>query len=192
MQIKVLGRLGMALAIAAVVLASGLVDAAASGTWSPQNAVGKGSGTMTLTDNKNNWARCQVSFYLEAPTSGNASVAHTTDVNGNAGPPTFSSCTSNLSTVTSATCSTPWDFTAVSTTSVDMSNMTCTYDLQTIGTCTIGYTNVSLPNNTWNNSTGQLTINSADSFPISESGVCDGATSAAYSGVLTITGLTIT
>lgn len=180
-----------ACAVAVTALTALAGGAAAAGTWSPQNTIEQVTGRITITDNKNNTVTCDLSAYLEAPVGGNAAVAQTVDSSGNPAPPIFSRCTSSFGGSTSMTCSTPWKFAATSTTSVDISNVACTITITPLfGTCTITAGTPSSPvglGGTWSNSTSQLTLNSNQSFNISESpsGLpCDGATTATMSGTV--------
>jgi hypothetical protein len=116
-----------------------------------------------------------------APVNGNPAVSGTVNSSGAAAPPSFSNCTSSLGSAT-VTASGQWLFTAKSTTSVDESNASATIKIAG-GICTITMSNVSIPGNSWSNSTHRLTSNSNASFPIHESGFCDGATSSTVTAV---------
>jgi hypothetical protein len=187
-RVKGIAMVGMALA--AVALSS--TDAFAAVQWNPQNTVEpvsvvalNGNTYLQFTDNKNNWVRCTSTSgtYAEAPTNGNAAVAHTTNSSGTSAAPSFSGCTSNLGSA-SVSCSTSWNITAQTTTSVDVSNVSCTITITPfVGSCTITMSNQSVSGNTWDNTTSTLTANSGQSITISETGtVCDGATSATETG----------
>jgi VCBS repeat-containing protein len=174
---------------AVVTIALGFGNAAAQAatvTWHPQSTIesaGLGAGSkLVLTDNAGNTVTCTtVSANVEAPISGNAAVAGTVNSSGTAAPPSITSCSSNLGSA-SVTASGQWLFTATSATTVDASQASAT--ARVAGLCTITVSNAAIANNTWNNTTHQATINSSVSTPISESGLCDGATSATLSGVL--------
>lgn len=186
-RIKAIAMAGLALA--AVALSS--TDAFAAVQWNPQNTVEpvsilslNGNTYFQFTDNKNNWVRCtSVSMYLEAPTNGNPAHAHTVDASGNTAPPAFSGCSSNLGSAT-VTCTTSWWIDAASTTSIDVTNVSCSINIG--GICTISFSNVTIKGDVWDNATSTLTFNSTQSFSISESGLCDGATSATFTGKLQV------
>src|SRR5947209_4975052 len=187
-SIKLMGIAGAtALAFSAFVG----VSSAAAVSWSPQNTVEQATAAsnVVLTDNKGNTVTCTSltngsnNSYVKAPVNGNAAVAGTVNSSGSAAPPQFGGCSSNLGSA-SVSASGQWLFTATSTTSVDASNASSKAVIAG-GACTITISNASAPGNSWSNSTHRLTLNSNDTFPISESGfLCDGATSAHESGTL--------
>lgn len=160
---------------------------AATVQWNPQNTVepatlASGS-SLVLTDSAGNTVTCNtVTSNVEAPINGNAAVAGTVDSSGAAAAPVFSNCSSNLGSA-SVTNSGQWLFTATSTSSVDTSQDTSSISIGG-GLCTITVTNAAVAGNTWNSATNQVILNSSASFPISESGLCDGATSATIAGSL--------
>lgn len=174
-------------AVTLMALGLGSVSAnAATVQWSPQNTVESAtlaSGTsLVLTDNAGSTVTCKtVSGNVEAPIGGNAAVAGTVNASGSAAPPQFSNCTSNRGSA-SVSASGQWLFTATSSTSVDASQASA--KVTVAGLCTITVSNAALAGNTWSNTTHQLTTNSSASFKISESGLCDGATSATMKGTL--------
>ncbi|MFC7342818.1 hypothetical protein [Saccharopolyspora griseoalba] len=178
--------------IAAMSLAGASVAQAASVQavqWNPQNTVepiALASGSeLVMRSNTGTEVRCStVGGNVLAPTGGDPAVAGTVDSAGNAAPPTFTNCTNTLmpSASTTVTASGQWLATATSTTSVDISQASATVNIG--GVCEITVRNASVPGNGWDNGTHQLTANSGESFPISESGVCDGGTSATLSGTL--------
>ena len=175
-------------AVAALALTAFVgVSSAFAVQWNPQNTVEPASlasgSSLVMTNNKGNTITCTgVSSNVLAPIGGNAAVAGTVNSSGASAPPSFSGCSSNLGSAT-VTGSGQWLFTATSTTSVDASHASATIKIAG-GLCTITVSNASAAGNTWNNSTHQLTLNNGASFPISESGFCDGATSAHQSGTL--------
>lgn len=162
--------------------------------WNPQNTVepatlASGS-SLVLTDNRGNTVTCNtVSSNVEAPINGNPAVAGTVNSSGAAAAPQFTNCSSNLGSA-SVTNSGQWLFTATGTSSVDASQATSSVNIG--GFCTIKVSNAAVSGNAWNNTTHQLTLNNSASFPISESGLCDGATSATMKGTLQLpSGVTI-
>lgn len=174
-------------------LAGPLTAQAAGCTWSPQNTIEAARlvNNLVFEDSKGNTITCtSVSFSLVAPTNGDASVAHTVDSSGNPAGPVFSGCTNTVTGgTTTVTCSQSWYFTAQNTTTVTLSNAACTISTGG-GICQIlagTSTNpLTVTGNTWSNTRSQLTFNSMATFSISESGVCDGATSASLSGSLQV------
>lgn len=194
---KLSGRIkGIALAgVALAAVAFSTSDVFAAVSWSPQNTVEpvsvvalNGNSYLQFTDNKGNWTRCTSTSgtNVESPGPGNSNtaVAETVNSAGTATqPPSFSGCSSNLGGA-SVSCSTFWDATATSTTSVDVSNVSCSISIG--GICTISMSNVTVKSNTFDNTTSTLTANSTQSFPISESGLCDGATSATETGKIMV------
>jgi hypothetical protein len=174
-------------AVAALALTAFVgVSSALAVQWNPQNTVTSTSlaaGTkVVMTDNVGSTVTCStVNGFNLAPVGGNPAVSGTVNSSGSPAPPVFSNCTSSLGSAT-VTGSGQWLFTATSTTNVNQSNASATIRIAG-GICTITMTNVSIPNNTWSNTTHQLTSNSGASFPIHESGFCDGATSSKVSGI---------
>lgn len=157
--------------------------------WNPQNkaeATTLASGSkLIITDNMGNNVTCSVvATNMLAPVGGNPAVAGTVDSAGNPAPPQISNCTNTLipTATTTVTASGQWLATATSTTSVDVSQASAIVDIG--GTCKATVSNVTVPGNTWDNKTHQMKANSASSFPMSESGLCDGSTSATLSGTL--------
>lgn len=174
---------------AAFWMGGGHATALASVGWTPTNTVVQVTGSISLRDNVGNTYSCSsmsngtTNTYIEAPSS-NPSVAHTVNQAGSAAPPVFGGCGSG----TALTSSTSWNLAIVTTTDVDASNVTLKVNLNS-GICVISAGSstspVSIPGNTWSNANHTLTWNSASSFPISESGLCDGGTSATLSGTWT-------
>jgi hypothetical protein len=162
------------------------VSSAFAVQWNPQNTVESSSlakGTsVVMTDNVGSTVTCSTeNGFTLSPIGGNPAVSGTVNSSGAAAPPVFSNCTSSLGSAT-VTGSGQWLFTATSTTNVNETNASATIKIGG-GLCTITMSGVSIPNNTWSNTTHQLTANSGASFPIHESGFCDGATSSKVSGV---------
>lgn len=161
--------------------------AATSVQWNPQNTVepatlASGS-SLVLKDNAGNTVTCNtVNSNVEAPTNGNPAVAGTVNSSGAAAPPQFTNCTSTLGSA-SVTNSGQWLFTATSTSSVDASQATSKITIAG-GLCTMSVSNAAVSGNSWSNTSHQLTLNNTKSFPITESGICDGATSATMQGTL--------
>jgi hypothetical protein len=192
-SIKLMGIAGAtALALSAFVG----VSSAAAVSWSPQNTVEQStvaSGSkLVFKDNKGFTVTCtsasngSTNSYTEAPVGGNPAVAGSVNSRGQAAPPQFGGCTNSLlpSDPTTVTASGQWLFTATSTTTVNGSNASAVINIGN-GACKITISNASAPNNSWSNSTHQLTLNGNDTFPISQSGFfCDGATSGSQSGTL--------
>ncbi|GAA2359990.1 hypothetical protein GCM10009854_43660 [Saccharopolyspora halophila] len=178
--------------IAAFALAGGSVAQAATTQavqWNPQDTVepvALASGSeLVMRSNSGTEVRCgTVDGNVLAPTGGDPAVAGTVDSAGNPAPPTITNCTNTLmpSATTTVTASGQWLAAATGTTSVDISQASATVDIG--GVCEITVDNVAVPGNGWDNGTHQLTANSNESFPISESGFCDGGTSATLSGTL--------
>jgi hypothetical protein len=180
--IKLLG----ASAVAALAMTAFVgVSSAFAVQWNPQGTVEptslKAGTSVVMRDNVGSTVTCNTSNgFTLSPVGGNPAVSGTVNSSGQSAPPTFSNCTSSLGSAT-VTASGQWLFTATSTTNVNQSNASATIKIAG-GICTITISNVSIPNNTWSNSTHQLTSNSGASFPIHESGFCDGATSSTVSG----------
>lgn len=176
--------------VAATLVVLGLSTAmanAATVQWNPQNTVESAtlaSGTsLVLTDNAGSTVTCKtVSGSVEAPIGGNPAVAGTVNASGSAAPPQFSNCTSSFGSA-SVSASGQWLFTATSSTSVDASQASAKVTVAG-GLCTITVSNAALTGNAWSNTNHQLTTNSSASFKISESGLCDGASSATMKGTL--------
>ncbi|RRO15140.1 hypothetical protein EIL87_17920 [Saccharopolyspora rhizosphaerae] len=158
--------------------------------WNPQNTVEPitlASGTqLVMRSNTGLEVRCStVSGNVLAPTGGDPAVAGTVNSAGAPAAPTFTDCTNTLapSATTTVTATGQWLSTATSTSSVDISQASATVNIS--GVCTVEVDNVTVRGNGWDNGTHQLTANSGESFPISESGfLCDGGTSATLSGTL--------
>jgi len=146
---------------------------------------------IVFTDNRGNTVTCTSTNGSNAlAPSSNPSVAHTTNSSGTAAGPVFSGCSNSFGlSGTSVTCSNSWNATARTSTSVDISNVACNISLGG-GICVIhagtSTSPVTVTGNGWNNTTSQLTANSNSSFAVSESGFCDGATSATESGTVQI------
>jgi hypothetical protein len=187
--VKLLGMLAVAAFVAAAFVG---VSSAAAASWSPQNTVEQSTipsgGSVVFTDNRGSTVTCTsltngtTNSYVEAPVGGNPAVAGSVNSRGSAAPPQFGGCSSSLGSA-SVTASGQWLFTATSTTTVDGSNASAKI-LIGGGLCTITISKASIPNNSWSNTSHQLTANSSASFPISESGLCDGATSATQKGAI--------
>jgi hypothetical protein len=179
--------LGLAAVTAVALTAFVGVSSAFAVAWSPQNTVEPASlasgSSLVLTNNKGNTVTCNtVTSSVEAPIGGNAAVAGTVNSSGAATPPSFTNCSSNLGSA-SVSASGQWLFTATSATSVDASHASSSVSIAG-GICHITVSNAAVAGNTWSNTSHQLALNSGASFPISESGFCDGATSAKMSGTL--------
>lgn len=175
---------------AAAVIGAGNVSAhAATVQWNPQNTVvsatlASGS-SLVMTDNRGARVTCTtVTSNVKAPIGGNAAVAGTVNTSGTAAPPSITSCTNTVfpSASTTVTASGQWLFTATSASAVNASQASSVVSIG--GLCRITVSNAAIASNAWNNTTHQLALNSGASFPISESGFCDGATSATISGTL--------
>jgi hypothetical protein len=183
---RTLKMLGLT-AVAALALTAFVgVSSAFAVQWNPQGTVEptslKAGTSVQMKTNRGATVTCNTSNgFTLSPIGGNPAVSGTTDSAGNPAPPSFSNCTSSLGSAT-VTASGQWLFTATSTTNVNESNASATVKVAG-GICTITMTNVSIPNNTWSNSAHTLTSNSSATFPIHESGFCDGGTSATVTGV---------
>ncbi len=178
------------LALGAVVAVSlGVVSSASAAIWDPQNTNVTGTSTNSvLTSATGATVSCN-----SASTSLRA-VGDLATAQGAHNPVAYSNCTNSIfGGVTTVTTSGTWTFTATSTTSVDARVVSDTGApvavISNPGGCTITvHGPVSIPNNGWNNTTHQLEINSAVSFPVTQSGLCFGAvgTSARLSGTFTL------
>lgn len=180
--------LGAAMVVGTFLAGSSAAQAAAV-QWNPQNTVEPltlASGSqLVMRSSSGLEVRCStVGGNVLAPTGGDSSVAGTVDSAGNAAPPTFTNCTNTLipSATTTVTASGQWLAKATSTTSADISQASATVNIG--GICQVKVSNAAVSGNGWDNNTHQLTANSNGSFPISESGLCDGATSATLAGTL--------
>jgi hypothetical protein len=184
-SIKKLGSVGTAV----LALTAALAASASGANWDPQGVVLHGHGTgLTLTTNTGASVVCTITVNVKAT----GDLAQTTDGAGNLAGPTFSGCTNSLGiTPTTVTSNMTWNITATSTTVADVSTGNAVISIGG-GICTITASNVSVPGNTWSNTTAALTANSASNFAISESGLCDGGTTGHMSGSVTVPGASIT
>jgi hypothetical protein len=158
--------------------------------WNPQRtAAGPFTGTKAITTGAGNPITCGISGYIFAT----GAIATTSNAAGTATPPTFSSCTNtiNRGLLTCVTASSAWTFTATSLTTVDESNVNFVIRLvsgstcATAALCTITASSVTLTGNAWSNATSLLTENRTIRFAITETGLCDGATTATLPGTIT-------
>lgn len=175
---------------------------AAAVQWNPQGTPASGfSGAKTIKFTGASVAtiRCTLSGFIVA----SGAVASTTTSAGVAAGPTWTGCVySFLPTLpTCVTSSSPWTFTAGSTTVVGESGVNFVSRTISSGTCaapgtvvcTITATAVSLPGGAWSNTTHALTENSTVTFAVRKTGMCDGNPSTTLAGTLTFpTTVTIT
>jgi hypothetical protein len=173
-------KLGTAALAASAMMALFGAGSASAANWDPPNTPLTGHGSLTLTTNSFGTVSCTV--HMTVKSTGN-DVATTVNAAGTAdAPPVFSSCTSTLGSA-SVISDQPWVATATSTTAVDVTgNATITLGG---GICRITVASASVANNTWSNTTHVLTANPAGTFPISESGLCDGGTTGSMTGSVT-------
>jgi hypothetical protein len=179
--IKTLGSaVTVALTLAAMVGASG----ASAANWDPANVTVPISGTMTLTTSTGGTAMCSLTNTFVRSAGGDLAV--TTDSAGTPRGPQWTACMNGIAPILSTTITSTtgtagaWSMTATSTTSVDLTGVNLTVALASL--CTISAMNVSIASNTWSNTTHTLTFNSTATFPIVESGICDGGTTGRISG----------
>jgi hypothetical protein len=168
-------------AVATVATVALGVSSAPAANWDPANTNFAGVGpSFTLTDNAASPGTVTCKLTVTFRSTGNTLAV-------SPAPPVFDGCSSNIANLTTVHSSVNWTATATSTTSVDLTGSL----VATIaGVCTIT-ASWAVPNNTWSNTTHQLTLNSATAFPITEHGFCDGATSGKLSGVITFPSNTI-
>jgi hypothetical protein len=158
-----------------VVLALSLVGAssASAANWDPQNTTftgtQEGHGAFTLAGGGN--LTC---------TSGDIALRAIGAVamNANIPPMSINGCTESiLGTTATVTTFGTWNFIATSTTSVDATfhsstGVVATFHFPGLGCDATVPSPVNIPNNTWNNTTHTLTINSAVIIPIHAAGLC--------------------
>jgi hypothetical protein len=191
-SIKVFG-LALLAALSLTAMASATAGAV---TWNPQNTnTGPGTGTLTLTTNGagSPSVTCSVANTY-ALASG--AVATTTNAAGTAAGPGWTGCSNTISASlrTCVSSSSAWTLTAASTTAVNVTNGNAVIELRSPGTatcstgtviCRITAASVTVNTNAWSNATHALTANSSTSFPITESGICDGGTRGTMAGTVT-------
>jgi hypothetical protein len=156
-------------------VASAGASTATAATWDPVNSniSTTNVGSLTFTAGGASYTCNTVTLTLRAA-SGTASVAV---AQGTHNPVAFSNCTSFLGSATVTTTGT-WQFTANSTTSVTMAAVGATVlqmRFHAVPSCTINIPGFDLPNNTWSNSTHQLTLNSTATFAVTSTAGCLGA-----------------
>jgi hypothetical protein len=158
--------------LAAVTLATAGLGAtsAQAANWDPVNTNFASSGTYLLHTNGFGTVDCQVTETLRS--TGN-------DLATSTAPPVFDNCSSNIAGPVTVTTIFNWTLTATSTTAVDRTvSMTANIGG---GLCVITMS-AAIVGNTWSNTAHTLTLNSGQSFPITEHGFCDGGTSGSLSG----------
>jgi hypothetical protein len=163
------------------------VSSASAATWDPQNTTVTGTSTNTkLTDTNGNVVSC---------TSADTSLRAVGDLSTaqGASPVNFSTCTNSIlpSATTTVTTAGTWTFTATNATTVDATAVNPSGPVATIhigGICTITVPSpVHIPANGWNNTTHQLTINSAVEFGLTKTSLCLGvASGGSLSGTFTL------
>lgn len=162
----------------AAVVALTLTSSASAAIWHPQNAVRHGHGNLTLTTG-------MVAVVFTATLNGEATgdAMTTTNAAGAGQGPTLTNGTNNLGlTPTTGHVDQAWLITATSTTVVDLNNLNLTIDIAH-DACTITTAGVSVPDNSWSNTTHTLTFSSATAFDVTRSGFCPGtATTGTLSG----------
>jgi hypothetical protein len=175
-------KMYMSFALVALMAMAGAVGASAS-TWDPQGTVVHGHGTLRLITNTGAFVHCTVTLNTKA----SGDLATTTDAAGNPAPPTFSACSNSISNLatTTVTGTIPWTATAASTTAVTVTGgADIKIELFGATICTIT-AHALVSSNPWSNTAHTLTANSSQSFPIAESGSCDGGTTGSMSGDVT-------
>jgi hypothetical protein len=169
------------------------VGMASAANFDPANKTVHAHGTLTLTTNVGSAVTCNFTTFLTSPGNDHAVTVDATNM---AAGPSFSGCTNTISSgLSTSVVATPgttgaWTLTATSTSTINVTNGGATINIG--GICTITAMGVSVPNNAWNETTHVLTPNNGVTFPISESGFCDGATTGRMSGSVIATGATIT
>jgi hypothetical protein len=161
-----------------LVLAASLVgvSSASAANWDPPNTTLTATqvGTGVLTDNNGTTISCGTG---SAGLIASGDAAHTESHHN---PVIFSSCSNSIGlSPTNVTTTGTWRFTATSTTSVDITATNPTgpnvADITIAGFCTVSVPGPVHITGTWNNTTHQLTTNSANTFPISPNAGCLGA-----------------
>jgi hypothetical protein len=149
-------------------------------TWRPQGTPVALTGTVTLTTNTGASVTCSESLTLTA--TGADAV----------GTPVWTSCTNTISAglTTCVTSTTSVRKRATSTTTVTITSINRRIRLVS-GTCASGSTicsmtesNVTITSNSFNNATNTMTYNSSVRYSLTQTGLCDGATSGSQSGTL--------
>lgn len=163
----------------AVVVVLTLASSASAATWDPQGVVRHGHGTLTLTTGS-----ATVTFTATVDGKATGDAMTTTNAAGTAGQgPVLNNGTNNLGlSPTTAHVDQDWSLIATSTTVVDLNNFNMTINIGN-DACTITAAGVSIPNNTWNNTTHTLTFNSATAFDVTRANFClNTATTGVLSG----------
>lgn len=174
-------RMGSPLAAVVSMAVMGLSPASAA-NWDPQGTVNAFHGNLTLTTNAAGSVSCTVTGFVKA----GGSLANTTTSSGNLAPPVFTNCTNNIASgsTTAVVATSSWGAFATSTTAVDVLGQ-AHITISQFGTvlCRISVS-AAVANNSWSNAAHTLTANSASSFPVTESGACDGGTTGTMAGVV--------
>jgi hypothetical protein len=190
-----------------VSLAGAVASSASAVTWDPLNTnVGPATGVLTLTTNGAGGGSitCSYGSYLVAR-SASPSVANTTNSAGASAGPTWSGCSNTISAAlrTCVTSSSSWLLSATATSLVTMSNINMVIDLRSPGTatcnpptgtviCRMVISSASVSSLNWTNGPpSTLTMNSASSFAMVQTGICNGATRAVLSGSVRVPTATI-
>lgn len=165
--------------ICGATLAASLAGVASSSaaTWDPQGvAVTATSSNSRLTDNAGNFVAC---------TSSDARLTAVGDLATASPAPSFGgTCTASFPGNPQVTTFGTWTFTATSTTSVDVTvrgtgaggtGPVAQIHFPSPNPCTITVDGpIHISGNTWSNATHQLTINSAQTFPLTPNAGCLG------------------